>query len=83
MPGSAGSRLERERRQRLGADVEGQQLQDVSGSGISAAAQREHEERHDLGGGVGEDVDDEFADVVVDAPAGLDRGRRWWRSCRR
>jgi hypothetical protein len=46
----------------------------VSGSGTAAAGEREDQERDDLGGGVGEDIDDELADVVVDDPAGLDGG---------
>ncbi len=45
----------------------------MSGSGIAAAAEREHEERRYLGRGVGEDVEDELADVVVDAPPAFDR----------
>ncbi len=45
----------------------------VSGSGIAPPTEREHEERHDLGSGVGEDVLDELADVVIDLAARLDR----------
>ena len=48
----------------------------VSGSGIAPPDEREHQERHDLGDGVGEDVEDELADVVVDPPALLDGRRR-------
>ena len=39
-----------------------------------AAGKGEDEEGNDLGDGVREDVEDEFADVVVDAPAFLDGG---------
>ena len=46
----------------------------VSGSGIAPARERVEQERHHLGRGVGEDVGDELADVVVDHAALLDRG---------
>ena len=45
----------------------------MSGKRDRPAGEREQQERNDLGGGVGEDVLDELADVVVDLPAGLDR----------
>jgi hypothetical protein len=73
IPGSAGSRPRGQRRQGLRADVEGQQLQDVERERHRAAGEREDEEWHDLRDRVGEDVDDELADVVVDATSSLDR----------
>ena len=68
-PRLGGLAAERERRQRLGADVEGEQLQDGQRQRDRAAAEREDQERRHLGRGVGEDVEDELADVVVDPPA--------------
>ena len=52
-----------------------------SGSGSRMTARQEHDQH--LAGVAGQQVVDELADVVVDAPALLARPRRWWRSCRR
>ena len=46
----------------------------VSGSGIAPPESAKTRNGHDLGRRVGEDVEDELADVVVDPPARLDRG---------
>ena len=64
---------ERERGQDLGAEVDREDLQHRQRQRDRAAREREDEERNDLGRRVGEDVEDELADVVVDAAAGLDR----------
>ena len=63
---------EGEGRQRLGADVEGEELQDRERERDRAAAEGEDHERGHLGDRVGEDVEEELADVVVDAPARRD-----------
>ena len=81
--GLGGFAAEGEGRQRLGADVEGEELQHREREWDRAAAEGEDDERGHLGDGVGEDVEQELADVVVDAPARRDGDRRWWRSCRR
>ena len=69
-----GLAAERERRQGLGADVEGQQLHDRQRQRDRAAGEGEDDERRHLRRSVGEDVDDELADVVVDPPPGRDGG---------
>ena len=56
-----------ERRKRVGAEVDGQDLHDGEWQGDRPAGKGEDQERRHLGDGVGEDVDDELADVVVDA----------------
>ena len=73
LPGSIGSRPSASEGSVSDADVEGQQLQHGERKRNRAAAEREHEERHDLGSGVSEDVLDELADIVIDLAARLDR----------
>jgi hypothetical protein len=69
-----GLAAEGERREDLGAEVDGEDLQHRQGQWDGAAGEREKEERDDFRRGMGEDVEDELADVVEDAPPGLDRG---------
>ena len=57
---------QRERGQRLRAQVDREDLQHRQRQRDRAAGEREDEERHDFGRRVGEDVEDELADVVVD-----------------
>ena len=64
---------EGERRQRLGAEVDREDLQHGEWQRDRAAGQGEDEERDDLGDGVGEDVDDELPDVVIDPASRLAR----------
>ncbi len=64
-PGSAGSRPEGEGGKGLGAEVDGEDLQDGQGQRDEAAGKGEQQERDDLGHGVGEDVEHELAHVVV------------------
>ena len=64
---------ERERRQDLCAEVDREDLQHRDWQRDRAARQRENEERNYLRRCVSEDVDDELADVVEDAPPGTDR----------
>ena len=78
-----GLAAERERRQGVGAQVDGEDLHHGQRQRHRPAGQREDQERQHLWDGVGEDVADELADVVVDAPPGLHRRARSWRSCRR
>jgi hypothetical protein len=61
------------RGQRLRPHVEDQELKNCQGERNGPSSKREDEEGDDLGCGVGKDVEDELADVVVDAAAGLDR----------
>ena len=74
MPGSAGSRPSASAGSVSVPRSIARICSTVSGSGIGPAGEREDEERHDLGHGVGEDVEDELADVVVDPPPLLDGG---------
>ena len=67
-----GVAAEGERGEGLRAEVDGQDLHRGERQRQRAARGREGEERDDLGGGVGEDVEDELADVRVDAAALLD-----------
>ena len=69
-PGLGRLATERERRERLGAEVDGEDLQHGQRQRDRPAGEREDEEGNDLRGRVGEDVEDELADVVEDpAPA--------------
>ena len=63
---------ERERGQGLRAEVDREDLHRGQRQRHRAAREREDDEGHDLRRRVGEDVEDELADVVVDAPALLD-----------
>ena len=71
-PGLGGLAAERQRGQDVGAQIDGEYLHDGQGQRDRSASQREDEERQHLGHGVGEDVADELADVVVDPPASRD-----------
>ena len=51
----------------IGEQIDGQQLHDGQRERDGSAGECEHHERHDLRDCVGEDVENEFADVVVDA----------------
>ena len=82
-PGSAGSRPSASAGRISVPEVDREDLHDRQRERDRAAAQREDEERDDLRRGVGEDVDDELADVVEDLTSRLDRRRRSSRSCRR
>ena len=73
-PGFGGLAAERERGQGVGAQVDGEDLHHGQRQRDRPAGQGEDQERHDLGDGVGEDVADELADVVVDPAARLDGG---------
>ena len=65
---------QRKRGERFGADVEGEQQKYRKRQRHGAASQCEDQERECLRCGVGEDVDDELADVVVDDATRLHRG---------
>ena len=67
-----GLRAKCERRRSFGADVEGKQLQDGEWEQDRVPAEREDDEGHDLGRCVVEDVEQELADVLVDAATRLD-----------
>lgn len=58
--------------QGVGPQVDGEDLHDGERERDRPAGQGEDQEGKDLGDGVGEDVEDELADVVVDTAAGLD-----------
>ena len=66
-PGLGRFASERERRQGLGPEVDGEDLEHGEREWDPSAAERVEEERHDLGRRVHEDVEDELADVVVDS----------------
>ena len=65
---------QRQRREHVGADVEGQDLQHPDREREAAAGQRPHRERRQLGDVVGQVVGEEPADVLERRAAELDRG---------
>ena len=65
---------ERQRGQGLGAEVDRQNLHHGQGQPDPATRKGVDEKRDNLWGRVGEDVDDELADIVVDPSACFDRG---------
>jgi hypothetical protein len=71
-PGLRRLTAEGERRECLGAQVDHQDLGHREPEGDLPAGEREEQERHDLGHGMGEDVEDELAHVVIDPAARLD-----------
>ena len=72
-PGLGRLPAEGERRHRLRPEVDREDLENGERQRHEAPGRREHDERHGLGRRVGEDVDDELPDVVVDTASGLDR----------
>ena len=68
-PRFGGFPAQRQRGQRVGAQVDGQGLHDRQWKRDGASGQGENQERRDLGYGMGEDIDDELTHVVVNAPA--------------